>query len=288
MPESRNNIPDLWVARISCPICGAQKLDIKKSENLPDQIACSSCGIHLEVEDGGDNLMIAIVPRGISTRMTGRWVSFSDLIDIGHRLAERQNGHTEDQPSGNPEPEPIQVIQQDGQVPITSIEEPPIPEALAKEKIRVKELYSLGNSPQQIRTKFNDSTEFLPDEIESIMEEVETLEKNKVARQKKRMVYLLIFIVVTILCIGACAVVSSFVRNNLMSVMDVNPSPEVEPEKDTILEGIFNVIPTPGPDEGGSLQSPLSIDSIHAGSSYRLNIYPRFEMDPAAVFQGLS
>ncbi len=202
MPNSLKNIPEVWIARISCPVCGTPGLEILRFDGMADQIFCHHCHIKLEVEDGGNNLMIAQPPDGISSKVIGRWFSFPELIEIGRRLKEKKveqkTGAAVSEPL-SPTIQPVQFSQPAGE---HTAEEDSAPRHMERDSARINELYSLGNSIDQIRSLISSSSTYSPEEINEMMAGIEQVDRVK----KKRRNRLIILLVVLIALIAICSV----------------------------------------------------------------------------------
>ena len=185
----------------------------------------------LEIEEGGSKLKVTAVPNGIASKVIGRWFSLPELQEIGRRLAEKRadskNIGTKRVPGSLKKPEnvPDSRVKSNRPQPFTDEH---LPDSIRKERKRVKELYALGNSAQQIRSSFKDADAFSPADINVIMAEIEALEKKKHASQRKRLIIILAIVFFFILCIISCVVVTQTLRTgvdiNLTDITQTSPT----------------------------------------------------------------
>lgn len=209
MLESHRQLPDLWAEKATCPICNAPRMFILRSPDRNDQMTCKRCGLCFEIEQGGSRLMVTAVPKGLSTKLIGHWFTMPDLQNIGERLAARKAAIKRSPTAQKSKRSSTTFQATQIAVDKPAIEEPlpePLPEPLAKEARRAVELYTLGNSIEQIRASLENSAALTPDELNRVIEEVEKLELKKSAAQRKRLTIIMVVIGIFILCIALCVI----------------------------------------------------------------------------------
>lgn len=283
MLTSRQYIPDLWAQKLACPLCKEPQTEVFRSANKPDQIICKQCGLMLEVEEGGSRLKITAVPKGLSSKVIGRWFSLPELQEIGRRLAEKRaaakNPATGSSPSDLKKPENVR--------PFTDTH---LPDSIRKERKRVKELYALGNSARQIRASFVNTDAFSPADINSIMAEIEGLEKKKHDNQRKRLTVILVIMFVFVLCIISCVLATQAYRNGFN--IDLTGSNQTHPTDSVIEKNRIQSEQLPEPlrtfiPAGASIINPptpqVQLLSPAIGQSGRC---PRNPLEAAQLFGG--
>jgi len=283
MPTSRQYVPDLWTQKLACPLCKRPQTEVFRSANKPDQIICKQCGLMLEVEEGGSRLKITAIPKGLSPKVIGRWFSLPELLEIGRRLAEKRaaakNAGAGSTPGNLKKPESVRPSSDEH-----------LPDSIRKERKRVKELYALGNSAQQIRASFVNTDAFSPADVDVIMAEVEGQEKKKHDNQRKRLIVILVIVFAFVLCIISCVFATQAYRNGFnINLIGSNQTPptdfviarnHVQPEQlpeplRTFVPGGASIINPPTPQV--QLMSPA------IGQSGRC---PRNPLEAAQFFGG--
>jgi len=188
--QVRQNIPDDWSQKVTCPLCAVFKMQVVHPLFGPDQLRCDSCGISIELELGGDHIHVMEWPDGhtaLQEDVADRWINVEELRTLVHLLAVRQR-------AGMSTPNPNQRVNE---------------ELLAEVSRTVESLRGLGNPPAQILAILEEN-EVDPQRIEAAREAVNRLERTERELRARRLrFFLLLAGVILILMIGAGIVISS-------------------------------------------------------------------------------
>ncbi|HEY5156378.1 MAG TPA: hypothetical protein VII93_00240 [Anaerolineales bacterium] len=188
--QVRQNIPNDWSQKVTCPLCAVFKMQVVDPPNGPDQLRCDSCGISFELELGGDLIHVIEWPDGstaLQEDVAGRWISVEELRTLVRMLAIQQRAGM------------------DASNPTHHVNE----KLLAEISQTVESLHGLGNTPAQIGAILEEN-EPDPQRIEAAREAVNRLERTERELQAVRLRSSLILAgVLLILMIGVGIVLSS-------------------------------------------------------------------------------
>jgi hypothetical protein len=79
-------IPEDWLRRAVCPICGGANLSIKHLVSEPDQIACENCTASYEVAQDGAHVRLVVIPPGLPEEAGGRWLTPAEVKNVAPRV----------------------------------------------------------------------------------------------------------------------------------------------------------------------------------------------------------
>ena len=230
-------------------MCSASPLAVVHRAEAADQMACPRCHALFEIEQKGPHIHFTALPGILNGPVGGRWVTYAEVKQIVQAIAAQKSaanqvavapagvqGQKEPAP---PEPSPftgdiVEMIIPAARVK-EPIEEPPapiiVPPALSEPvymerapeivdvRTRTKELYALGNRPDQIKEIL--SRDPLLDKAE-IQAEVDALSGIDVAKKHRQRKILWVSIVIELFIILVCSVVIWYWRP-LLTVVGGKP-----------------------------------------------------------------
>ncbi len=204
MPVSRSKIPEEWAQKARCPVCRTAPMQLVRSPKAKDQLACKRCGTAFEIEQGGTRLFFIQVPSLLS-HLRGQWMTIAEIQSHVRRLAqERLSPHSVESADSS---SPVSAVQ-----PFTGNKSELLPQESEALK-RAKKLYELGNTPEQIKIALERSENLLPNDIQRAVEEIQKIDEQKRASQKRR---LIIGIGIALLVL-ACVVCAAITINAFLS-----------------------------------------------------------------------
>lgn len=204
MPVSRSKIPEEWAQKARCPVCRTNPMQLVRSPKAKDHLACKRCGTAFEIEEGGTRLFIIQVPSLLS-HMERQWMTVAEIQAQVRKLArERLAPDFVEPPASTSTVPTVQPFTGD-------ISEPVAQESEALK--RAKKLYELGNTLEQIKIALERNENLLPNDIREAIEEIQKIDEQKRARQKRR---LIIGIGIALLVL-ACVVCAAITINAFLS-----------------------------------------------------------------------
>jgi hypothetical protein len=240
------SLPDEWANQAHCPVCNASPLAVVHRAGAPDQMACPRCSSLFEIEQKGPHIHFTALPE-ILTGLAGRqWVTYTEVrrsvkAAVAQHSPENQAAASPppDQAPAPPEPSPFteeiaEMILSGGQVekqtgpkpeprlvpPVQAepVYMPPAPE-IKSVRTRAKDLYALGNRPEQIKQIL--SRDPILDKAE-IQAEVDILSGIDGARKHRQRTILWVSIVIELVVILVCGALISVWRP-LVGVLGGDP-----------------------------------------------------------------
>ncbi len=209
MPESRSKIPEEWAQKARCPVCRTKPMQLARSPKTKDRLACSRCGTVFEIEEGGTRLLLIRVP-SLLAQLQGKWLSVAEIQAIVQKIAQERVPHRVGETTGDGSAaSPAQPLTRD-----TS--EPPKEESEALK--RAKKLYELGNSLEQIQIALERNKNLSPEEIQLAVEEIQKLEEQKRAYQKRRLWIGIGVAALVLACIACTAITLNAVLSRLTNI----------------------------------------------------------------------
>jgi len=233
------SLPDEWANKARCPVCNASPLAVVHRAEAADQMACPRCHALFEIEQKGPHIHFTALPGILNGPVGGRWVTYAEVRQIVQDIAAQKSaGHpAEGAPAGTisqkapapPEPSPFTGDIVEMIIPAAKvqepIEEPPAPiivpplqsepvymeraPEIVDVRTRTKELYALGNRPDQIKEIL--SRDPLLDKAE-IQAEVDALSGIDGAKKHRQRTILWVSIVIELFIIIVCGVMIWFWR----------------------------------------------------------------------------
>ena len=224
------SLPDEWACQAHCPVCNSSPLAVVHRAGAADQMACPCCNSLFEIEQKGSRIHFTALP-DVLTGLAGRqWVTYAEVKQTVKKAASAPT---------LPEPSPftedmVEVFVRSGQVekqpeqPPTPPRLPPIlPEPVYMQRApeiksvrtRAKDLYALGNRPEQIQQIL--SRDPLLDKSE-IQAEVDALAGIDGARKHRQRTILWVSIVIELVVILVCGSLIS-VWQPLLGVLGGSP-----------------------------------------------------------------
>jgi hypothetical protein len=224
VPQSRLNIPDEWANHARCPICEQMPMRVEHGPNVPDQMACPRCGASFELEQGGSRILMTAMPQALHATMAGKWVTLDEVRNEVARLLQQ---HQQDTPAPQAGAEATTPAARSPLSPPISPNvqaEPPKPptpqqeqdDRLAQYKASAKELYSLGNSVEQIRIVLQRTSRLKPEDINEVLVEVSALEKARRSKQNRRMILILVLSLLLLSCCVGGALAFNTIKTNIL------------------------------------------------------------------------
>ena len=213
-------------------MCNASPLVVVHRGGAPDQMACLRCHSLFEIEEKGARIHFTALPYILTGLLAGRWVTYAEVKQSVQAVAARpaaENkaaGSPAEQPaekvSAPPEPSPftdelittvISAPQVEAQVeekpaPVVVAPVPPMPVYMSRVpeikdvRTRVKDLYALGNRPDQIKAILSRDASLDKAEIQAVLDNLYGEDESKRRRQRTWMwVSIAIGLFILILCI---------------------------------------------------------------------------------------
>ncbi len=203
--QPRLTLPEEWAKQAACPVCRQKKLQVIHSENRPDCMDCSYCGVTFEIAQDGSHMRLINLPDIISHPLTlpNTWMTAAELrsqidydsfIQSAPPTEEPQEAPQNATAPVQPEPEqPAPAVKSKMSAP------PVVNEVLAQEDVtwRVIELAKLGNPPTTIRLTLSRQGA-TPEQIEIGLKELANYKRKQPARKN---FWLWIVIIVVIMCV---------------------------------------------------------------------------------------
>lgn len=209
MPESRSKIPEEWAQKARCPVCRTNPMQLARSPKTKDRLSCSRCGTVFEIEEGGTRLLLIRVP-SLLTQLQGKWFSVAEIQAIVQKIAQERVSHKVAETTS-----PVSTTA--SAQPFTEdISETPKQESEALK--RAKKLYELGNSLEQIKIALERNKNLSPEEIRLAVEEIQKLEEQKSAHQKRRLRIGIGVAVLVLACIACTAITLNAVLSRLTNI----------------------------------------------------------------------
>jgi hypothetical protein len=211
MTQPRAMIPEKWALNGHCPLCNHTPL-----HHCPtlaaDQIACPSCGVAFEIEDGGPQVRLMTLPPVVggapdlvwrTPKEARAWVRNLPRVPPPTGPASAA-ARTESPPIVAPASQPAPAPVPESSPPASS---PPPPEALAK----AHKLYELGQTPAQIQAVLERGEEWTREQIQAVMETLLLWDAQRKAKQRRALIFAfsaifaltLVFVVLIVLLMPA-------------------------------------------------------------------------------------
>lgn len=204
---ARTNIPDSWAEERKCIWCASRSVRVHHPIGAPDQLVCSKCQLAYEIDTTGRNIFIWVAPKGLPSEFQNSW----QYILVIRALAKELQKETPKQRIQIPEEDlayaeknavadsaneslmqKYKSAESQDRVPLTD-------EEVVKQ---VTELYSLGNSLEQIKMvldkRYHYSAEAYQKAVAPLMEQKQR--SRKLALQKA--IIFLVIVIVMLLIIG--------------------------------------------------------------------------------------
>jgi hypothetical protein len=224
LPSARLNIPDAWGANAHCPICGACPLNILHPPQKPDAFACPRCGAEFEVEQNGSRIWLNALPQDLHKALTAHWVTIDEVKSEVEKLKQQferpakaqvpepalteANLPSQDSKGNKPTAKPAASA---AQVSPPALPPAPDPEMVAQ----ARELYSLGNTVDQIRAILGRTKGVGSKELDAILEEVTRLDRKNHNRQSRNVIIAVILSLLILSCCLAVAFSFKSIQSNL-------------------------------------------------------------------------
>ncbi len=233
------SLPDQWANQAHCPVCNASPLAVVHRAGAADQMACPCCHALFEIEQKGPHIHFTALPEIVSG-LTGRqWVTYAEVRQTLKAVVAQPGPDKLAAAGAPPEPSPFtdelvemivpacQVEKQAEEKPAPPIVPPTRPEPVyiprAPEikdvRTRARDLYALGNRPEQIKDIL--SRDPLLDKGE-IQAEVDTLSGIDGAKKHRQRTILWASIFVELIAILVCGAIISVWRP-LVGVLGGDP-----------------------------------------------------------------
>lgn len=227
------SLPDEWANKAHCPVCNASPLTVLHSTGAPDQMACPCCHSCFEIEEKGARMYFTALPGILTGPLIGRWVTNVEVKQSKQTVIARQTaenmapGAPGQQPAERapapPEPSPfteeivkmvISAPQEEQQVQEKSepVGAPPVLRGLIYQpdapeikdvRTRARDLYALGNRPEQIKAILSQDDNLDKAEIQAVLDNLYGEDETKERRQRTWMwVSIGAGLFILILCIG--------------------------------------------------------------------------------------
>ncbi|MCE1255292.1 MAG: hypothetical protein LWX83_17310 [Anaerolineae bacterium] len=212
--QPRLTIPEEWSTQAACPVCRQKTLKIIHSEQRPDCMDCSHCGVTFEIALDGAHMRLINLPDIVShpLAISNSWMTAAELRDqINYEsflpLETETIEENSQTPPITPQKPPSQTTTTQATAPKTSLQ-PQINEALSQEDVtwHIIELAKLGNLSTSIRTTMSRQGA-TPEQIEIGLKELSQY-KRKQPAQKNFWLWVVIIVIVLCLlmsCIGLLA-----------------------------------------------------------------------------------
>jgi hypothetical protein len=124
-PEPRMQIPEVWAAKMSCPVCGSRPLGVFHPAGQADRFVCQSCETSFELENNGTRIRFVTLPRGVTPWLRAKWVMLEEALAA---FAAHQNETLIVPPAATPPVIPVEVTPpQQGEEPAPKSVEAPQP-----------------------------------------------------------------------------------------------------------------------------------------------------------------
>jgi len=227
------SLPDEWANKAHCPVCNTSLLAVVHRAGAADEMACPCCHSLFEIEQRGSHIHFTALP-GILAGLIGEgWVTYAEVKQAVQAVAARKSAENKAAASppaqkapAAPEPCPfteemvetfvpgaqaqVQVEQKPEPVMIPPIQSEPVYQARAPEikdvHTRAKDLYALGNRPDQIKEIL--SRDPILDKTE-IQAEVDALSGKDNAKKHRQRNILWVSIAIELFIIFFCGVIIS-------------------------------------------------------------------------------
>ena len=226
------SLPDEWTNKARCPVCSASPLAVVHRAGAADQMACPRCHSLFEIEEKGPRIHFAALPRILTGLLAGRWVTYAEVRQTVQAVAAQQT--EENKPAGapagaptvkapaSPEPSPFTEDMVEMIVPAAQVGEraeqkteplivPPIQSGPVYQErdpeikdvhTRAKDLYALGNRPDQIKEILSRDPYLDKAEIQAEVDKLSGEDQAKKRRQRTRLwVSIVIELFIIILCV---------------------------------------------------------------------------------------
>ncbi len=207
------SLPDEWARKAHCPVCNASPLAVVHRAGAADQMACPCCNSLFEIEQKGPHIHFTALP-DILTGLAGRqWVTYAEVKQTVKKAASAPTlcpsrlhllkiwlryscavARLKSSLSNRPTPPRLPPIQPE---PVYMQRAPEIKSV----RTRAKDLYALGNRPEQIQQIL--SRDPLLDKSE-IQAEVAALAGIDGARKHRQRTILWVSIVIELVVILVC------------------------------------------------------------------------------------
>jgi hypothetical protein len=214
LPSARLNIPDAWGASAHCPICGACPLNILHPPQSPDEFACPRCGAEFELEQNGSRIWLNALPQDLHKALGSQWVTIDEVKSEVEKL-KQQFEQPAKAPVSEPAltvanlPPPVSTGNKPAAKPAASAAKvpPPAPPPAPDPELvaQARELYSLGNTVDQIRVIMGRTNRVSSKELDAILEEVTRLDRKKHNRQNRNVI---IAVIISLLILSCCLAVA--------------------------------------------------------------------------------
>ena len=222
LPNSRLNIPDEWANHARCPICEQLPMRVEHGSNVPDQMTCPRCGASFELEQGGSRILMTAMPQALHATMAGKWVTLAEVRSEVARLLQ-QHVHEAPAPEATAPAPRSALTPANAPTVQPAPPKPPVPQKvedpkLAQYKTSAKELYSLGNTVDQIRVILERTSRLKPEEINEVLVDVTALEKSKKSKQNQRMILIVVISLVILGCCVGGALAFNTIKTNILKL----------------------------------------------------------------------
>ena len=226
------SLPDEWANKAHCPVCSASPLTVIHQPGIPDQMACPRCHSFFEIEEKGASIYFTALPGILTGPLIGRWVTNAQVKQtvqtvVARKTAEKkaafaQSQQPESKDLLSPEPSPFtedivkmivpapQIEQQVQGKPELVVAPPDLPTPIYQPdapeikdvRTRARDLYALGNRPDQIKAILSQDATLDKAEIQAVLDNLSGEDKTKEHRQHTWMwVSIGIGLFILILCI---------------------------------------------------------------------------------------
>jgi hypothetical protein len=237
-PIPYNLLPDTWAEKAHCPVCNASPLAVVHRAEAPDQMACPRCHALFEIEQKGPRIHFTALPGILNGLLGGGWVTYAEVKQTVHALVAQQSPENKTAASvpaqkapASPEPSPFTEEVVETFIPVSQAQAPveerpeekpepliippissePVFQSRAPEindvHTRAKDLYALGNRPDQIKEIL--SRDPILDKAE-IQAEVDALSGVDGAKKHRQRTILWVSIVIELFIILICGVIISY------------------------------------------------------------------------------
>ena len=214
-------------------MCHASPLRVVHQPDIPDQMACPCCHSFFEIEEKGASMHFTALPGILTGSLIGRWVTNAQVKQsvqtvVARQAAKKKAASALAQPPASkaflsPEPSPFtedivktiipvphieQQVQEQPELIVASPVLPTpifqLPDPEVKDvRTRARDLYTLGNRPDQIKAILSQDASLDTAEIQAVLDNLSGEDETKQRRQRAWMwVSIGAGLFIFILCIG--------------------------------------------------------------------------------------